>query len=147
MNNQRGIILTALLALLAAFASACTMAVVDASVLGRPILWKNRDVFDEQQEAYFFEGESYDFITNIYEGDTSRAWAGLNGAGFGIVNTDVYNLDPYGTRGPGDGEVMFNALSKFSTVKEFKHYLDSTNVTGRRSSHCYGVMDAEGNAA
>jgi len=125
----------------------CTIAVVSGTHYGRPILWKNRDVPNVHQEVRYFDGEPFDFVGNVYEGETNRTWAGINSAGFGIVNTDTYNQGPRGTTGPDDGEVMYYALENFATIDEFQAYLDSTNASGRRGTHCYGVIDAFGGAA
>lgn len=140
-------LVTMLLYLVGEVLSACTIAVVGSSVYGRPILWKNRDVHGIHQEVRYFHGAVFDFITNVYRGETNRAWAGINSAGFGIINTDNYNQMPPGSSGPGDGEVMFYALGHFSNIEEFQNYLDNTNITGRRSAHCYGVFDSYGGAA
>jgi hypothetical protein len=125
----------------------CTIAVVSESVAGYPMLWKNRDVHNYDQEMRYFDSGYYRFVTNVYKGETHRAWAGLNDAGFAIVNTDTYNQGVWAMYGPDDGHVMFWALSNCLTVDDFEAYLDSTNVIGRRSTHCYGVIDAFGGAA
>lgn len=126
---------------------ACTIAVVSESAAGYPMLWKNRDVHAYDQEMRFFDSEPFDFMSNTYRGETHRAWAGLNSAGFGIVNTDTYNQGPWGISGADDGEVMFWALTNCQTLNDFEDYLDSTNISGRRSTHCYGAIDAFGGAA
>lgn len=136
-----------LLLLAAGILFPCTIAVVSGSAAGYPILWKNRDVFNSDQEMRYFDTSPYRFVSNVYKGETHRAWAGLNDAGFGIVNTDTYNQGAWGTTGPDDGEVMYWALANCLTVEDFESYLDSTNSTGRKSTHCYGVIDAFGGAS
>ena len=124
----------------------CTIAVVGESVAGRPILWKNRDVNNPHQAVRYFDSEPLAFVANIYEGESDRAWSGINEAGFGIVNTDTYNQGICGVSGDDDGVVMFNALGNFITVGDFQTFLDSTNLTIRRTTHCYGVFDSTGAA-
>ncbi|HHS50119.1 MAG TPA: T9SS type A sorting domain-containing protein [candidate division Zixibacteria bacterium] len=126
--------------------SACTIAVVGSSAGGTPMLWKNRDVFNPHQEVRYFDTTPHSFIANVYSGETHRAWSGVNDAGLAIVNTDTYNQGFWGGFGHDDGHVMFHALANFSTVDEFQEFLDSTNITTRRSTHCYGLIDASGSA-
>jgi len=133
--------------LIVGIALSCTIAVVGSDVYGRPIMWKNRDVSNQNQEIRYFEGENYDFIANLYYGDVGRVWAGINSAGFGILNTDTYNQGPWIGVGPDDGQVMYYALGHFSHISDFQQYLDSTNISGRSSTHCYGVFDETGAAA
>jgi len=128
---------------------ACTIGVFSGSVTvdGRPILWKNRDVSNSDQEYAYFDDGRYDYITNIYNGQPNKAWAGINSAGFGIVNSDTYNNGNSLSSGPDDGTVMKYALMYCQTVEDFEDYLDSTGITGRRNQHNYGVIDAFGGAA
>ena len=58
----------------------------------RPILWKNRDVHNPDQEMKLFTGERFRFIANVYAGETLDVWAGINEAGFAIMNSNSYNL-------------------------------------------------------
>jgi len=133
--------------IIAGEAFACTIAVVSESAAGYPMLWKNRDVHSYDQEMRFFDTTPYSFTANIYRGETHRAWAGLNSQGFAVVNTDTYNQGAWGISGLDDGEIMFWALATCNTIDDFEDYLDSTNVAGRRSTHCYGAIDAFGGAA
>ncbi len=136
-----------LILFVAGISLSCTIAVVSQATGGYPILWKNRDVHNTDQEMRFFDTSPYKFISNVYKGETHRAWAGLNDVGFGIVNTDTYNQGTWGTTGPDDGEIMYWALSNCLTIDDFEAYLDSTDDAGRRSTHCYGVIDAFGGSA
>lgn len=124
----------------------CTIAVVAPSEGRGPLLWKNRDVHGTHQEVRYFNTEPFEFIANVYEGDIGRAWSGVNSAGLAIVNSDTYNQGLWGYSGDDDGRVMFYALGHFSSIVEFQAYLDSTNLTPRRSTHCYGLIDSLGNA-
>ncbi len=142
---------TTALALLLCVASlvSCTIAVIDGRITpdGRPLLWKNRDVTNPDQEFAYFSDGRYRYVANIYNGGTNKAWAGANEEGFGIINSDTYNNGTNRGTGPDDGQVMKWALQYCLTVDDFQRYLDSTNITGRATTHCYGVIDAYGNAA
>ncbi len=134
------------LSILAATVLPCTIAVVAGSEGRGPLLWKNRDVLGIHQEVRYFTSEPFEFIANVYEGEFDRVWSGVNSAGLAIINSDTYNQGPWGSYGDDDGHVMFHALGNFSTIDEFQAYLDSTNTTVRRSTHCYGLIDATGSA-
>ncbi|MCK5833481.1 T9SS type A sorting domain-containing protein [bacterium] len=127
-------------------AFSCTITVVAPSDAHGALLWKNRDVSNEHQEVRYFDSESYHFIANVYEGETDRAWSGVNEAGLAIVNTDTYNQGSWVTLGDDDGHIMFHALGHFSNVNQFEEYLDSTNISIRRSTHCYALIDSTGAA-
>ncbi len=138
-----------LLFLAAGLACACTIGVIagEVTVDGRPILWKNRDVTNTDQEYRYFETEPYSFVSNVYNGEDHRAWGGVNDVGFAIIDSDVYNLGGRGYSGPDDGEIMKWALQNCRTVDDFQAYLDSTNTERRRSCHNYACIDGEGGAA
>ncbi|MFP4458526.1 MAG: T9SS type A sorting domain-containing protein [Candidatus Zixiibacteriota bacterium] len=128
---------------------ACTIGVFSGEVTydGRPMLWKNRDVSDEDQEYAYFDDGTYSYVTNIYSNDTGRGWMGVNEVGFGIINSDTYNNGTHHHPGPDDGTVMKIALKNCQTVEDFEYYLMTTNDTGRKGCHNYGVIDAFGGAA
>ncbi|MBN2541598.1 T9SS type A sorting domain-containing protein [bacterium] len=126
--------------------SACTIAAIsgDVTVNGKPILWKNRDVGARSQTIALFKDGEYDYITVIYTGQSTKAWAGINEKGFAIINSDSYNLGLWPRSGPDDGVMMKMALQSCATVDEFQVLLDSTNVTGRATAANYGVFDSTG---
>ena len=127
----------------------CTIAVISGDITpdGRPILWKNRDVSNADQEFVYDNIGRYAHVTNIYNGGTTKAWGGVNETGFGIMNSDTYNNGSNRRSGPDDGFVMKWGLKWCRTIDDFEAFLDSTNVTGRRSCHNYGVCDAYGGCA
>ncbi len=135
--------------ILSGSAIACTIGVIAGEVTtdGRPMLWKNRDVHNRDQEYRFFDEEPYSFVSNTYNGETHRAWAGANQVGFAIINSDVYNLGSNGYTGHDDGEIMKWALQHCETVDDFQAFLDSTDIVRRRSCHNYACIDAYGGAA
>src|SRR5512136_1720451 len=79
---------------LAPTADACTIGVFSAAATSdhRPILWKNRDNDCPDQEMAYYAGPRFRFVTNIDVGNTKEAWAGVNEAGFAIVDANSLNL-------------------------------------------------------
>lgn len=130
-------------------ARACTIGVFSpsATAIGRPMLWKNRDVDNDNQEAAFRTGSLYSYVTNVYgSDDTASAWAGINEVGFAIMNSNSYNLSGLAT-GADDGSIMAEALGSCATVEDFKRIMDSTNIVGRTQPANFGVFDATGRTA
>jgi hypothetical protein len=140
---------TLLFAFLSSFltpSSACTVGVFGPSATtdGRPILWKNRDVDNDNQEVAFRQGPRFAYVTNVYGSeDTIGAWAGINAAGFAIMNSNSYNLSGL-TDAADDGDIMALALGTCATVDELKAILDSTNVVGRTQPANFGCFDSTG---
>ncbi|MFH0765874.1 MAG: hypothetical protein V2A61_05580 [Calditrichota bacterium] len=132
----------------------CTTGLVSGSVTpdGRPLLWKNRDVGNTNQEFHYYDDGRIPFISITYSGDTDEYYGGINAAGFALENSNSYNLPA----GPGrngwgasddDGEIHLLALSTCRTVDDFQRLMDSTNVDGRTLNSNYGAFDALGGAA
>ncbi len=127
-----------------------TMALISGTVTrdGYPILWKNRDRRERpNQEAVWFNDGNYPYIGLVNAGDSTEVWGGLNSVGFGIVNSNAYNLIDSVPGPDDDGLIMKRALQICRTVEDFQDLLDSTSVVGRRRTCNYGVIDAEGGAA
>ena len=84
----------------------CTIGIFsgEATIDGRPMLWKNRDVPNAVQQYIFVEDE-HDFVAITYQSTPNMAYGGANNAGFGIVNTDTYNHGEWDYTGLSDGEV------------------------------------------
>lgn len=143
-----------LLALLlpAAWAEECTTAVIagNATVDGRPILWKNRDTDQLSNKVVFVDEKPFRYLGVVNAGDTSGrvVWGGLNAAGFGIINSVAYNLPQKpGERADLEGMVMADALRSCATIADFESYLRRNlgPSLGSRSNYC--VIDALGGAA
>jgi hypothetical protein len=133
----------------------CTIGVIDGSVTctGRPILWKTRDVTKVHNSAMYFEAVpsnrnefEYDrdpgghvCIVSTFSYPETNAWAGINEAGFAILNSII----------PGDyeenGTFMKLALERCASVDEFEQFLCEWEEGGLADN--FGVMDASGNAA
>lgn len=130
-------------------APACTTAVVAASASrsGRPMLWKNRDAAGSDNQAVFLADGRYPYVGLVNRGDAAglQVWAGINSAGFGIMNSASYNLEAGDT--VGEGALMKVALQSCATVEEFEALLARSNAGGRDVSANFGVIDARGGAA
>ena len=127
----------------------CTVAAVSGKVTpdGRALLWKNRDAPAVANKMVFVKGEKHSFIALINADDNSaeHAWAGINTAGFAIMNAASSDLAE-GPEGMNDnGRFMKEALEKCSNVSDFEKLLLDTNGK-RRVGANFGVIDAEGNA-
>ncbi len=124
----------------------CTIAVIHGSATfdGRPILWKNRDIISVEQEIRYFNETPYQFMALVSRGETDRAWAGINKAGFGIVNSNSYNLPDTNNFGVDDGIVMWLALKSCENVDDFAFLLESVRLI---NSYNFMVIDTYGNCA
>lgn len=147
--KRLGAILIALL--LAAEAFACTTAIVTAgaSKSGRPLLWKQRDASDPYNVIANVSGGRYAFTGLFPTSDTlhTKCYAGINEAGFAIINNISYNLRPdslgFDTHA---GLLMSRALAECATVEEFLQLLDAEPVPKSLSTN-FGVADSRGGAA
>ncbi|MGD2155122.1 MAG: hypothetical protein PVG79_17790, partial [Gemmatimonadales bacterium] len=129
----------------------CTSAVISprASVEAVPVLWKNRDTGTLSNKVVFVEDAPYSYLAlvNAEVPSGRHTFAGLNSAGFGIMNTVAYNLP----RHPGEmedleGIVMADALRSCRTVADFERYLEANLGPGLGAWANFGVIDAEGRA-
>lgn len=133
--------------------NACTSAIVSGSVTsnGNMLLWKHRDT--SYADNYIDTvsagpgGFRYVALFNASDSLKREAWAGVNSAGFGIINTVAGNLP---ANSPDcidrEGFIMSEALSHCVTVDDFARLLDSLpKPLGARAN--FGVADAKGNGA
>lgn len=155
--------LTFILVIILAFAAheshlkACTSAIIsaDATLDGRPLLWKNRDTSatDNKVEAVFpADGRlGYVALYNASDKECKEAWIGMNESGFAIMNTASYNLNTPKEQLPAsqmdkEGEVMTLALGSCRTVDDFERLLQELpKPLGVEAN--FGVIDALGNGA
>ncbi len=130
-------------------AAACTTAVVsrEASATGRAMLWKNRDADGSDNQVVYLADGKYPYVGLVNRGDSMglQIWAGVNAAGFAIMNSASYNLESGDT--VGEGTLMKLALQTCATVEEFEALLSKSNSGGRDVSANFGVIDARGGAA
>jgi hypothetical protein len=157
MRKLKILIITGIAAAVAVLAPAqqkreqCTSVVVlpEASVTGGPILWKNRDTGFLSNKVVFVDENPHDFLclANAESASGRSCWAGLNSAGFGIINTVAYNLpNPSDEMKDLEGIIMADALRTCSTIGDFEAYL--VKNTGRElgSLANFGVIDGSGGA-
>ena len=141
-----------LLAAPVAAAEECTAAVVSAagSAEGAPLLWKNRDTDILSNKLVWVDEQPFDFLCLANAGSDSgrTCWAGLNAAGFGIINTVAYNLpDVDGEMADLEGAIMADALRTCQTEDDFERYLAANLGPELGSLANFGVVDAAGGAA
>ena len=133
----------------------CTVGVFSGSITddGRPILWKNRDIYDPNQRFIYFAphqrngATTFSYIGDVFQDDSTRVWMGTNSQGFAIMNSDSYNLSDTSYEGIDDGQIMNWALEVCSTLRDFELLLDSTNVIGRGYCWNFGALDVSGACA
>lgn len=132
-----------------AASDACTTAVISGSATadGRPILWKNRDTENRNNQVVLGTDGRYRYLGVVNKGDALplEIWAGINGVGFAIMNSASYNLEDLESE--AEGMLMKLALQSCRTAAEFQALLERTNETGRDVTANFGVIDAEGGAA
>lgn len=132
----------------------CSIMVISgrATVDGRPILWKNRDVTEPNQCFRYVparathEGTTYSFIGNFYTNNAYRCYMGVNETGFAIINANCYNLPDDRKDGLDDGDIMRLALEWCSSVEDWEELLAVTSTFGRKDGWMFGAMDASGAA-
>ena len=130
-------------------AQPCTTAVISgkATADGRPILWKNRDAGDLHNQVVRRDDGRFAYLGVVNQGDTlgMEIWAGINDAGFAIMNSASYNLDDKETL--AEGAIMKLALQSCRTLADFQALLEASNATGRDTTANFGAIDATGGAA
>jgi len=159
MSRHALIALTVATALLAPRSgSPCTVGVFAGSSTanGRPMLWKNRDSDHPDNQVMHFAGDGFPFIglVNGEDAEGREVWAGVNSAGFCIMNSASYNLYPDDgddteggeRRKDEEGVLMKLALGRCTTVEDFARLLEET--AGDRGVEAnFGVVDSSGGAA
>lgn len=131
----------------------CTSAMVSGrvSLYGSPMLWKHRDTSqcDNYVDSVNGTNPEFDYIALFNASDSLKkeAWAGVNRAGFAIINTVAGNLPENSKKWKDrEGYVMSLALSQCRTVDDFERLLDSLpKPLGVRTN--FGVMDKNGDGA
>ncbi len=127
----------------------CTIAVVSGKATpdGRPLVWKNRDSDVLQSKLVYVASVRYPFLglVNARDSQAENVWAGVNAAGFVIMNSASTDLGVTAESGEENGRFMARALGECGLVGDFERLLQWTN--GRRDTAAnFGVMDAEGRA-
>ena len=125
----------------------CTTAVVSGAATpdGRPLLWKNRDIDNQNVKLAYISDGPLAAVGLVNVGGSTSIWMGVNEAGFAIENSNSEDLE--GTSTGGNGSFERQALLTCATVDAFEALLVQTNATGRSTKANYGVIDATGAAA
>ncbi len=133
------------------FVSACTSAVANAEATadGRPIVWKNRDTLFLSNKVLYVKESPYSYIGLVNAEDTGKwVYAGLNGSGFGIINTVAYNLPKIeGEKHELHGRIMADALRTCKTIDDFENYLSDSLGPSLGACTNFCVMDVSGKTA
>ena len=113
------------------------------------MLWKQRDASDPYNVIANVTGGRYAYTGLFPTSDSlhTKCYAGINEAGFALINSLSYNLRPdsvgFDTRA---GLFMARALAECATVEEFLQMLDSEPVPKGFSTN-FGAADSRGGAA
>jgi len=126
----------------------CTIGVASgrATKDGRSMIWKTRDTDGYDNAIFLNTAYQYRFLAVIDAGYRQNSWMSLNERGFAILNSALYDLVGGGS-GLGNGAFMTYAAGTCASVTDFERLLDSTNITGRRTTANFAVMDSTGAAA
>lgn len=130
---------------------ACTTAIVSGKYTadGRPLLYKHRDTGALQNKLMHFKDGKYHYIgiVNSSDKEGKEVWGGYNSAGFAIMNSASYNLNPSDEGNEErEGIVMKMALQQCATLADFERLLDSLPKRMHLSAN-FGVIDTQGGAA
>jgi len=125
----------------------CTSAVVAgwATPDGRPLLWKNRDIDNQDNKIVFLTEGPLKALALVNVDSLNSIWMGVNEAGLAIINTASDDLE--GPSSSENGSFQKLALLNCRSVEEFELLLRQTNTPGRLTKANYGVIDSEGRAA
>lgn len=148
---EAAVLMSCLAAAAPAGAEECTAAVISAvgNVEEAPLLWKNRDTGTLSNRLVFVDEEPFDFLclANADSAAGRMCWAGLNSAGFAIMNTVAYNLPKLaGEMEDLEGAIMADALRTCRTAADFEAMLASNLGPDLGSLANFGVIDADGSA-
>ncbi|MEW4565462.1 carcinine hydrolase/isopenicillin-N N-acyltransferase family protein [Bremerella sp. JC770] len=129
-------------------ATACTTAVVSGKVTpdGRPLLWKNRDFWQPDNEVVYSNEGKYALVGIANAEATRRLRMGTNVAGLCIENSTSRDLGEAKKSGLTNGDLITMALETCATVDDVRALLEATNAEGRRTRGNFGVIDAHGGA-
>ena len=143
-------VLAALVSLAAPSSAGCTSAIITRTADGRPLIWKHRDTGNLDNSIRHFKGERYSFVGLVNSSSPGgEVWAGVNTAGFAVINTASYCLkddDVPSCMMDREGILMYRALEICATVEDFRHFLDTLARPAGVEAN-FGCIDACGGAA
>jgi hypothetical protein len=130
---------------------ACTSFIISgkATPSGRPMMFKHRDTGELNNRIAHYKGPKYAFMGLVNSPMKDReVWAGMNEAGFCIMNTASYNLreDSLQCKMDREGELMYHALGICATLADFEAWLETYPQPWGVEAN-FGIIDAEGGAA
>lgn len=130
---------------------ACTTAIISGkyTVDGRPLLYKHRDTSSLQNKLMHFTDGKYSYVGIVNSSDKvgKEVWGGYNSAGFAIMNSASYNVNPTNDGNEErEGIVMKMALQHCATLADFEKMLSDLPKPMHLSAN-FGVIDANGGAA
>ncbi|MBR1706005.1 MAG: hypothetical protein IJ721_04350 [Bacteroidales bacterium] len=141
---------------------ACTSVIVSGKKRadGRAVMFKHRDSDCQECGVERFQGEKYSLIGLVnadwrtrpaakVPAGTPEVWAGMNSAGFCIMNTATYDLK--NDQVPAEmmdreGVLMYRALEVCASLQDFEYFLDTLSRPYGVEAN-FGVIDAQGGAA
>jgi len=128
----------------------CTLAIFhpNATIDGKPLLWKNRDVSNPRQAVHQGGGiGEFHYVGIGYAGDGTRVYGGVNETGFAIANSNSYNIGAGNDKSDfDDGDLQTTALKTCSSLEQFRQLLDLTNAQygGRTQPSNFFTFDSSG---
>ena len=130
---------------------ACTTAIVSGKYTsdGRPLLYKHRDTGSLQNKLMHFTDGKYSYVGIVNSTDNvgKEVWGGYNSAGFAIMNSASYNINPTNEGNEErEGIVIKMALQRCATLADFEKMLAELPKPMHLSAN-FGVIDADGGAA
>lgn len=130
---------------------ACTTAIISGkhTADGHPLLYKHRDTSHFQNKLMSFSDGKYNYVGIVNSSDKEglEVWGGYNSAGFAIMNSASYNLNPDEEgKDELEGVLMKKALQSCATLADFEQLLASSPKPMCVSAN-FGVIDAQGGAA
>ena len=126
----------------------CTIGVAASTATsdGRPMIWKTVDGQVINRIMDYIDSERYKFICDNFPGRIGSTSMGVNEKGLAILNSQSGDLVG-GNTGDHNVSFMWKALGMCSTIYDFEHLLDSTNISGRRTTSNFAVLDSTGACA
>ncbi len=127
----------------------CSSAIISskASKHGVPVLWKNRDTDYIANKVVYVKETPYSYIglVNTISASGRECYAGLNSAGFAIMNTVGLNLPLKSSETKDmEGIMMGDALRTCKTVEDFENYIKANLGPHLGSQANFGVFDSTG---
>jgi hypothetical protein len=113
------------------------------------VLWKNRDTGVLSNRVVFVREQPFSYLGLCDRQNRSgrAVFAGLNSAGFGIINTVAYNLpSEAGEMKDLEGIIMADALRTCRTTDDFEAYLKAHQGPDLGSQANFAVLDSRGRA-